>query len=156
MNNRIFNKITVISSNRGRSVDQLQEYLSLKGVDFPVMMVDQFAKASDLHLIASFLGIPPSELICELGNNEATMRAIHDELYPAYESRLGISREDAWQRLRSGAEFKGRRYVELCSQVELFLDALSPPQPDLIGCYFLNCQHGCITKCLLTGRKPGA
>ena len=90
MANRIFEKIKAILTNQGRTIDELQEYLRLKGVDTPVMMVDYFPKASDLHLIASFLDIPPSELICELGNTEATMRAIHDELYPEYVGLLWV------------------------------------------------------------------
>ena len=156
MANRIFEKIMAILTKQGRTIDELQEYLRLKGVDTPIMMVDYFPKASELHLIALFLNVPPSELISLLGDNKATMRAILDELYPSYKTQLGISREEAWQRVKSGAEFKGRRYVELRSQVELFLDGLSPPQSSLTGLCFLNCPFGCITKCRNTGRKPGA
>ena len=156
MANQVIRKIETHLANQGYSIDDLQDYLTLNGVGTPVMMVYQFPKASDLHLIASFIGIPPSELICLSGDIEATIRAILDELYPDYEARLGISREETWQRVKTGVEFRGRRYIELRSQVELFLDALSPPQSSLIGLCFLNCQYGCITKCRRTGRKPGA
>ena len=156
MANRIFEKIETILIKQGSSIDDLQDYLRLKGVDTPVMMVDYFPKASDLHLIALFLDIPPSELICLLGDSEATTRAVFDELYPAYESQLGISREDAWQRVKTEVQFKGRKYVEIHSQVELILDGLSPTGKVSISCNFLNCQHGCITRCLRTGRPVGA
>ena len=156
MTNRIFEKIETILTNQGRSINDLQDYLRLKGVDTPVMMVDYFPKANDLHLIALFLSIPPSELICMLGHNEATARAIFDELYPAHQCRIGISREDAWQRVKSGVQFKGRKYIEIHSQVDLVLDGLSPTGNVIISCNFLNCQHRCITRCLLTGRPVGA
>ena len=156
MANRVFKVIEEFLVKKGRSIDELQNYLRLNGIHQPVESACQFANAAVLRVIASFLEIPPSELISLLGNNDQTARAFLDEKFPNYKSRLNISKEDAWRRVESEVQFKGRSYFEIRSRVELVLDALLPPSGENLQCDFLNCPYGCITKCRLTGRPIGA
>ena len=157
MNNPIYRRIRNELRRRRLSETDLQDYLNRNGAEFPLMMVDTWADNDDLRMIAWFLGISPSELIGLKGDHRATAMAILDEIWDGYESILSITKHQAWEAISSSSEFRGSHPSSIRAEVELILDGLLPSQNYSRVCVnFLDCPERCVTRCKLTGRKPGA
>ncbi len=157
MNNPIYGRIRNELKRGGLREADLQDYLNQNGRGFPLMMVDTWADNDDLRLIAWFLDIRPSELIGFKGDNRATAMAVLDEVWDFYEPIVSINKPEAWEAIASSSEFRGTHPASVRAEVELILDGLLPRQNDIRVCEnFLDCPEGCVTRCILTGRKPGA
>ena len=154
--NPIIRQILVELERQSRELCELEEFLDLAGIHLPIMMVDEWAGEPDLRLIAIFLNIPPSELIALTGDRQATAKACFNELWEDYEKKLRISMARAWSAVESSTQFRGGHPAKIRNQVELILCGLLPPDRPSHCPNFLDCMYGCITKCVITGRKPGA
>lgn len=143
---------------RPLSMEELAEDL-----DVPVVTIDMLDPDKDLELlrrIADILEIRTSDLIRESGNMRAFSQEYLIEVWPNYEDRLDMTREDAWERIESSIQYRGN-YSNVKNDVDLILDGLSPPSRSRIplSCttYLLGeCGNGCIVRCIVTGRPLGA
>ena len=157
MNNPIYGRIRSELRRQGRGQTDLQEYLNRNGRGFPLMMVDTWADNDDLKMIAWYLETLPSELIGLKGDRRATAIVVLDELWDYYEHQVGISKPEAWEAISAAAEFRGSHPGSIRTEIELILDGLCPKERGRGICVnFLDCPHRCVTRCRLTGRKPGA
>ena len=157
MNNPIYGSIVHELRRQRLGETSLQDYLNGNGRGFPLMMVDTWADNDDLRMIAWFLSIRPSELIGFKGDHRATAMAVLDEVWDYYEPLVGISKPETWEAIASSSEFRGSHPASIRAEVELILDGLLPRQNNIRVCEnFLDCPEGCVTRCILTGRKPGA
>lgn len=129
----------------------------------PELTMDMFDPDKDresLKRVADFLGLRLSELIRESGNMRAFAEVYLDEVFPRYRDSLNMSRDAAWTSIESTIQYRGT-WSDLEGDIDLILRGLLPPhrvpvQPSNVSCFLGECLHGCVTRCLKTGRPLGA
>ena len=89
--------------------DDLEDFMREKGIGYRLPYIGSFATADHIWLIADFLGEPASNLFEHTVHVDDFGKATFEERWPFYETRIGMSKSQAWGKIVEGREFKGQR-----------------------------------------------
>ena len=131
----------------------LQYFLSDHDISCPVAYLGALAEPSDIYLIARFLGIPARALFEATEHKAHFIMAVFEEEWPSVESRIQISKSEAYRRIVHDRELKGENN-EIRRQIRLSLQGLIAPKRPMVACEYPDCD-ACNLRCKITGHSLG-
>ena len=150
----LYKRVQAIAQIHGMSDTHLAELMIDHGLRYHPSYMDSFASPDDIRVIAKILGVPSSRLFEVTTHIGDLLTALVEEKWPQHESRVSISKQEAFKRVMESEYRWNSRQSSIRNQVDLVLKALESPSGKVYGCQYPDCDD-CITRCAVTGRMIG-
>ena len=134
--------------------DDLEDFMREKGIGYRLPYIGSFATADHIWLIAEFLREPPANLFKHTKHTGDLVKSVFEERWPFYETLVGMSKSQAWDKIVEGREFSGEQgRAAIRGYIDLILDGLLPtPVSTSSVCEPLECFE-CPKFCERTGEQ---
>jgi hypothetical protein len=154
MRDSLLKRVDYYLGKMGTDRNALKAFLEFHDISYQITFLDAFAEPDDIYLISEFLQIPSSQLFEVTQYKDRLVRAIFEEEWPNFETRINVPKPEAYKRVISAREFKGEIIGSgIRNEIVLIMEGLIPPRRVMIGCDYPDCR--CITGCRITGWKLG-